>query len=110
MDSETRAGSSVMKKLSSAQRREIRRLPLVGRYKPDVGLRICHQCEQSWAKTCFQASQKAVCRNKKRHYFNCCAKQLRKCNRRLKFQQQPKLECEIKPPVHFQSHKVNKYV
>ena len=60
MDLETRAGSSVMKMLSSAQRREIHRLPLVGRYKPDVGLRICHQCEQSWAKTCFQASQKAV--------------------------------------------------
>lgn len=64
MDLETRAGSSVMKMLSSAQRREIHRLPLVGRYKPDVGLRICHQCEQSWAKTCFQASQKAKCRNK----------------------------------------------
>lgn len=47
MDSEIQAaGSSLTKMLSSVQKREIRRLPLVGRYKPDADLRICHQCEQ----------------------------------------------------------------
>lgn len=53
------AGSSLRKMLSSVQKMEIHRLPLVGRYKLDVDLHICHQCEQLWAKTCFQASQMA---------------------------------------------------
>lgn len=69
------AGSSLMKMLSSVQKREIRRLPLVGRYKPDVDLHICHQCEQLWAKTCFQASQMAKYR-RKNNYFNFSTKQI----------------------------------
>lgn len=65
MDSETQAaGGSVTKMLSSVQRREIRRLPSVGRYKPGVDLRICHRCEQLWAKTCSRVSQTAKCRTR----------------------------------------------
>lgn len=70
MDSEiAAAGSSLTKTLSSVQKREIHRLPLAGRYKPDVDLHICHQCEQLWAKTCFQASQMAKYR-RRNSYFN----------------------------------------